>query len=236
MVYGETGRRDLLSFIKPRMVAFWSKLSSSNLEKISDVIYSLLRELDDKGIYEAPWVRSMKIMLNDAGLSFAWDLQDFINKKCILSQFKQVVQDQFQQNWRHDIESKPKCEFYKLFKSSLQFEPYLININRSKRIALTKFRTRNRHLPIETGSWYNTDRNLRKCQTCKNALGDEYHYLFECVRYSNQRKRFFDKYDIKSPSMFRCIKIMATPNDPNISHLATFVKYILESENILRSS
>ena len=41
------------------------------------------------------------------------------------------------------------------------------------RIWITKFRTSNLHLPIETGRWYNIPRAERICHLCKETIGDE---------------------------------------------------------------
>ena len=45
---------------------------------------------------------------------------------------------------------------------------------------ITKFRTSNLRLPIETGRWYNIPREDRKCIFCGNGIGDEFHILFLC--------------------------------------------------------
>jgi hypothetical protein len=56
--------------------------------------------------------------------------------------------------------------------------PYIIKCGVVFRI--TKFRTSNLHLPIETGRWYNIPRAERICHLCKETIGDEYHFLLVC--------------------------------------------------------
>ena len=59
-------------------------------------------------------------------------------------------------------------------------ENYLLRLSEHSRIWITKFRTSNLHLPIETGRWYNIPREDRICLLCKETIGDEYHFLLVC--------------------------------------------------------
>jgi hypothetical protein len=53
-------------------------------------------------------------------------------------------------------------------------------LSEHSRIWITKFRTSNLHLPIETGRWYNIPREERICHLCKETIGDEYNFLLVC--------------------------------------------------------
>ena len=61
--------------------------------------------------------------------------------------------DQFQQEWRSNIENSSKEIYYKIFKENFEFEPYLDLLAYKNIITLCKFRTGNHRLPIETGRW-----------------------------------------------------------------------------------
>lgn len=56
---------------------------------------------------------------------------------------------------------------------------------------LSRFRTANHWLPIETGRWSGVPRDERKCPVC-NTMGDEYHHLFECDHYTDLREPLSD--------------------------------------------
>jgi hypothetical protein len=57
------------------------------------------------------------------------------------------------------------------------------------RKALCSFRCLNHRLPIERGRFWGVERDDRICDICtSNAKGDEYHYLFECSFFNNERK------------------------------------------------
>ena len=64
-------------------------------------------------------------------------------------------------------------------------ENYLITLPFKQRKILAKFRTSNNNLPIESGRRRNIDRNQRICTLCNTkALGDEFHYILECLFFS----------------------------------------------------
>ena len=47
----------------------------------------------------------------------------------------------------------------------------------------------------------------RKCTNC-NVLEDEYHFIFECNRYTELRKKYIPKYYWNRPSMFKLIELL----------------------------
>ena len=60
-----------------------------------------------------------------------------------------------------------------------------------------KFKCRNHNLPCTLGrvDRYNVTEDINKCTICdSNKIGDEYHYLFECDYFKNDRIKFINKY------------------------------------------
>ena len=92
---------------------------------------------------------------------------------------------------------------YRIIKNTHKFETYLVKLPDNLRIPLTKFRCRNHKLPIEYGIYARVDRTYRLCTHC-DKLSDKFHYLFECVKFQDQRKLFLKRYYIKYPS---CLKM-----------------------------
>jgi hypothetical protein len=66
--------------------------------------------------------------------------------------FNQILRDQFVQKWLNDIYSSSRGQLYSCFQKGI--ENYLLRLSEHSRIWITKFRTSNLHLPIETGRWY----------------------------------------------------------------------------------
>jgi hypothetical protein len=103
---------------------------------------------------------------------------------------KQILIDQFIQNWRSEIGNSSRGHFYSLFKQEFCIEPYLLRLEQKYRIYIAKFRLCNIRIPIETGRWQKVTRVNRKCTKCsKDVIGVEYHYLFICNNTEIQRLR-----------------------------------------------
>ena len=61
----------------------------------------------------------------------------------------------------------PAREFYKVVKKKdFKFEQYLIRLSKQDRVFITKLRTSNLKLPIESGRWNNIAKELRLCSFC----------------------------------------------------------------------
>ena len=105
-----------------------------------------------------------------------------------------ILRDQYLQEWKQNIEHSSKGSFYKLFKNTLKFEPYLL-LQQNIVKPLIKFRTLNHKLPIETGRWENIPRDNRTCKHCTSpAVADEQHYLFNCESIYHYRTQYLGKY------------------------------------------
>ena len=62
-------------------------------------------------------------------------------------------------------------------------EPYLFFNIPKFRYAISRLRLSSHHLEIETGRYTRpfTPANQRFCAACPGKVGDEYHFLTECV-------------------------------------------------------
>ena len=70
-------------------------------------------------------------------------------------------------------------------------------------------------LEIEAGRQVRVNRvpvNERKCVLC-NAMEDEYHFVLECQRYIETRKKCIPKYYWQRPSMRKFIELINTDNN-----------------------
>ena len=108
---------------------------------------------------------------------------------------RKLLQNYYNELWNRKILRNPKANFIKYFKTNMNFEKYLIQIeDRKLRIPLTKFRLSDHELNIETGRHRNIPRNERHCPLCKaKAVEDEAHALLVCEQYNSLRTTFFNK-------------------------------------------
>ena len=80
-------------------------------------------------------------------------------------------------------------------------EPYLYKLSTSNRIYLSKFRCRSNYMPVSK-VYKHADTYDTKCKICdKNEIGDEFHYLFICPVFQEDRNRLLKEYYRKFPSM-----------------------------------
>ena len=96
--------------------------------------------------------------------------------------------------------------FYLTFKEEFKLEPYLLRLHQESRIHFTKLRLSNLKIPVETGRWYDIQRENRICHKCNtNAVGDEFHYLFICnnVDITDIRNKFIPSYYTTHPNELR---------------------------------
>ena len=62
-----------------------------------------------------------------------------------------------------------------------------------------KFRPTDNKLPMENGSWKFFYGKFSQ----KNKIGDQYHYIFECINLSEKRKLLLPKHKIKLPKIIK---------------------------------
>ena len=99
----------------------------------------------------------------------------------------------------------------KLFKGELKFENYLDILEDKDKFTLCRFRTTNHRLSIEVGRWKQIIRENRFCHLCsRRELGDEYHYVFECTEFVNERKLYFDFVYINRHSIIKYNNLMSS--------------------------
>ena len=67
MVYGELGETPLHIYIKCKIILYWARLITSNENKLSKLIYSLIYKLYEKDLFHSTWISSVKNILDSAG-------------------------------------------------------------------------------------------------------------------------------------------------------------------------
>ena len=71
--------------------------------------------------------------------------------------------------------------------------------------------------------------NERKCEHCKNELGDEFHYLLKCELFSEDRRKYIKQYYYRNPNILKYNELMNTTNIPMLKKLCIFIGKILKS-------
>jgi len=228
MVYGELGRTPLSININKRMIAFWRKLTETNIPiKLSCMLNTIIKDDNIVKNYNLKWLNHIKTTLNDCGLTYLFNNHKGYKLELLV---EQILTDQFTQKWKAEIQTSSKGLFYKHFKNSLHFENYLLLPNYISK-PLLKIRTTNHKLPIETGRWENIPKENRTCKLCNSpAVADELHYLLNCQACSTLRSKHLHKYLTWSNP----ISIKRIMNQTKISDLKRISKFINEMFNLVK--
>ena len=206
------------------MISFWAKLVASQGTKMSSKLLFVLKN------YNIPWCNAVKNILNECGLAYVWQ-QNSINITWLKNKVQNILVDQFKQLWYSDMYNSPKSLNYRLFKKSITFEKYLLNLPPKLSMKYCIFRTGNAKLPIETGRWFNIARENRICHLCLcKEIGDEFHYLFKCtdLYIKNSRLNLLPKYYYTNPNVFKFDQLFNLNSREKLIKLCKFIGTIME--------
>ena len=226
MLYGEFGREPLTLKIHKRLISYWHNIASDNtLWKPSQLIYNCVTHIPDN-ISTFPWLRSVKNILDNCGLSYVFLNPSVCSTPWLISMVENIYKAQFLQTWRSNVNSSPKGLYYKYIKSYPKLEKYLL-LQKSIYYPILKLITTNHKLPIETGRWLNIPREDRKCPLCNsNTLGDEFHYLFKCKVFCETRQQFLNEKYLYSPNMSTLKYLLSSNSIRDLKGLARLLANI----------
>ena len=105
----------------------------------------------------------------------------------------------------------------------------MIKLPENSRIWITKLRTSNLKIPIETGRWHNIPLDERICHKCNEGIGDEFHYMFVCKSPDLlfYREKFIPKYYLTYPCKQKLIGLSTYCNATLYNKVASFIRKIV---------
>ena len=228
IVYGEVGKYPIAHRVFSRMISFWAKISEGEPTKLSSIMYRLIYTLHLNGLYNSPWLMCIKKILCDSGNPNFWFQQERLAPKCFMNNVViSQLDNQFIQGWEAEVHRNRRCIAYRIFKVKFVFEPYLSTSNFLDRRALSKFRSGSHTLPVTKARYKEGGGGVDvKCKLCNNDFCDEYHVLFVCTHFTEQRKKYLKKYYMVKPNTFKMHALFNSyRNDTN--NLAKFIRHIL---------
>ena len=223
ILLSETGLLPIHVLVKSRIVNYWAGLINGKTTKYAHCIVNYFNEQYSKGIYKSKWLDFIYKIIHENGMSNIIINPSQFNYK----EFKQRVEDQYHQTCNEELENSNKSLFYKSIKDSFGYNELLDEIDTHLAICILKYQTSNHRLPIETGRWQQIPFPERYCPYCDRELGDEFHYLFICPKFSKERERFLKPYFYRHPSMFKTQKLFQSQNLNTIRKLGQMIKNIL---------
>ncbi len=214
------------------MLSYWLRLiNGSKQDKISHIMYQCLLKLHDENTLKSPWLKCVKSLLDNAGMSGVWYEQNRSNSAWVKLAFERNAKDQWIAEWNATLRCRSSCSTYITYKNQFVLENYLVQLPEQERIFLCKFRTGNHKFPIVTGRYNRTPRENRLCTKCEdNELGDEYHILFvrknrEILSFGNQ---YIPMYYQNSPNQFKFAQLLQNSRYEIQKELAMFARPVIK--------
>ena len=94
--------------------------------------------------------------------------------------------------------------------------------------AVIKLKCSNHKMPIVNGRYSNIPVDERICNICPtNEVGDEFHYLFKCSYFYEDRKKYVKNYYYRHSNMYKLTELFNNINDKELLNLAKFVYIII---------
>ena len=226
MLYGELGRFPIELSIKCRMINYWVRLISQNIEsKISFKMYQKLRATPTMN---SKWIQKIKEIFEETGRPDIW-LNESPNTSTTRI-IKQNLMDQYQQKWNACVEKSSKGINYRIFKNEISLENYFLKLPVNLYLNLAKLRTENHRFPCERGRWQGIELEDRKCTLCTlQDVGDVYHYVMTCPFFKETREKYIPKYYYIRPNTIKFKELMNCQNEIKQRHLAIFAKTLIRT-------
>ena len=139
--------------------------------------------------------------------------------------------DQYLQSWYAYIDNSSKASNY----SNIRLHSKHITILENKYwCSLIRFKLSNHNLPIETGRWENVTIQNRICPLCNNVdIEDEFHYIFTCTFFKNERHRFLPSFCQSKPNIYKLLKLFNSKKAGVLRRLSIFCNLIMNCFQIL---
>ena len=78
------------------------------------------------------------------------------------------------------------------------------------------------YVNLETGRWFNIERDDRICHLCNSHVGDEFHYIFNFTSLSAERNDYIASYYTNRASAFSFFHLFSTQT----THFCVNCKYL----------
>ena len=229
MVYFELGRVPLYIQRYCRMIKYWCKLLKTDNCILQNCYNEMYESSHVKPNDKLNWSCKIRDLLCNYGFNYVWLTQNVINEDVFISEFKQRVTDRFICEATSFFEESPKSHFYRYMYDNHGLHFYLSKpVNYRYKQFISKCRLHAHNLNIETGSYFNVDRNERKCNMCdSNSIEDEYHFILECVKYKDIRIKYIKSYYWRRPSVYKLIQLLSVHNIKELNNIGKYL-YIAE--------
>ena len=229
MVYFELGRFPLYINRYCRMLNYWFKILKTENCILKNCYEDMFESNAFKPNDKLNWGCKIRDILCKYGFNHVWLSQNVVNEYIFMLEFKQRVIDTFLNEAISFFEESPKCHFYKYIYDDHNLQFYLSRpVNYMFKPLISRYRLHAHSLNIETGRYYNIDRHARICNMCNNNdIEDEYHFILECSKYVEIRRKYIKPYYCINPSAFKLTPLLSVQNIKELNNLGKYL-YVAE--------
>ena len=211
------------SLVKPILLfsseiwGYESKQESSEVEKLFKILSGSLTELQKKisNGRGSSWIKKIEQLIAEYNLdistykygskneNFHHQLLSHNSLRVVL---RKKLQTSFVEEWDVNTTSTSKLSFYRQYKQNHKLENYIVLVNnRRHKSALAKLRCSAHRFKIEIGRYgrfyseqtkrheQQLPREKRTCDTCKDKVEGEHHFLLKCSLNGEIHNNFFRK-------------------------------------------
>ena len=120
-----------------------------------------------------------------------------------------------------------------MYKVDLSFEKYLSlpKLSNYQRFSLVRFRTGNNKLPINKFKFSRIAQD-KMCPFCNDQagffIGNEFHYLFECHAFAQERSIYLHSYFRTRPNTIKINKLFNSDKRKTLVNLSKFASCIMK--------
>lgn len=231
MIYSELGRRPLILQRKLKIMKYWCKLLETENCILKSSYNYLRNSAENCAASSVNWARDVKNELFHVGLGEFWIGQQSLIPCQFLHIYENRIFDIYMQESNAFMENSSKCILYRyLAKHNYsKIQSYLTKpIHNNLKTHISRIRLSSHCLNIETGRYQGKNRQARLCDVCDTQqIEDEFHFILQCPKYYNLRKKYISEYYFKSPSTFKLLQLLGSDHVSTLVGLAKYIKCAL---------
>ena len=230
MINGELGIKEIAEYIDNRMLNFWCNIATGDESKISTILYKWIKILYDQNNFKSAWLDKIKTILDNIGMSSTFNNITNVNKVWFKNTIKLKLDDIYNQNWSTSVFNNSICLNYRVMSDRKNLKNYLLKLPSQYRHAICKFKCANHRMPIVEGRYAGVDVDNRTCDLCDlnpKEIGDEFHYLFNCPFFREDRVRYIKRFFYTNPNMYKMTQLFNYIDYKEMLNLGKFVYVIL---------
>ena len=208
------------------MLKYWFKILKTENCILKNCYEDMFESSAFKPNDKLNWGCKIRDILCKYGFNHVWLSQNVVNEDIFMLEFKQRVIDTFLNEAISFFEESPKCHFYKYIYDDHNLQFYLSRpVNYMFKPLISRYHLHAHSLNIETGRYYNIDRHARICNMCNNNdIEDEYHFILECSKYVEIRRKYIKPYYCINPSAFILTQLLSVQNIKELNNLGKYWK------------